>query len=77
MPVKYSAYPAKDLSKMSMQEIKNVIGVESTVSIPPRCKYCGNYLYLDKKIGAAQCFDCGRPQRIYINSTESLITGWE
>lgn len=74
-----SAYPSSEMVKFkSISDVHYVVGiVDSTILKPARCKVCGEFVYMDTKLGLYQCSHCNKTGTLYKSETLNLRKEWE
>lgn len=74
-----STYPVEKLLRLKdMSEVNYVLGLYSNIMIkPPRCPKCGEFVYLDEKLGMYQCSYCNDVGTLYFSHTLNLRKPWE
>ena len=76
-----SLYSSKEMSKFkSVEDVHYVLGLldeaTNTIISPPKCKVCGEFVYIDFDLGFAQCSHCGKISSIYTSNSLNLKKEW-
>lgn len=77
-----SVYTSKEMLEFKdLEDVHYVLGLldesTNTVIVPPKCKVCGSYVYIDFEIGLAQCSHCGDIFKVYTSNNLNLKKEWK
>lgn len=75
----YSLYSASEMrSFKSKSDLLYVIGVviDGAIIKPPRCRVCGEFVFVDSSTGYTQCTHCNNMTKFYYNDSINIRKEW-